>query len=383
MFRRFRAALLISLMSLFLFPPMPSHGAATSTIGGIEWPQNYKNVAIPPALSATTINANNSIELAYTFRVSKTGSIHKIGELFGTVNTTNTVTLGLYTVSTTSTVPTGTLYGGSSVATHIMSTTTDVNSLVYWTLPVDASATMGDIISVVVISTAGATPQLTIQSVNNASNGHFPYIQSSSNSGQSWSAVARVPILFVQYSDGSFDYNPGLIPWTSLTAQTFSNSNTQEYAMGFYTPFPAQVKGYSALTTQSNNYSMYLYQVGGSTTVLVSVSSQNYTGGAGGYTVYTTTNNVTLVANTTYYLSMAPTSTETTTIYTVAFSTDNTTTAMNQIDGGSSVWLASRTASGVWSDMFNKRPMFSVILGSFDNGSGGSGSQKVWGGWGG
>lgn len=313
----------------------------------------------------------NGEAFGFVFQVPKTGSIRKVGFRTGTtVTASDTLRLGLYTVLTTSGVPTSSLYGGSATGTVsglVANTTYTV------TLGTDASAVVGDIIALVIEFEAYVSGNLNLAgmgSAGTAQQGVFPYTVFRANTTSSiWTKQTPSPVFWVEYSDGSYAYIPVSSPYSAITtvAVDVNASPADEYALTFSLNFPARLSGIGTfITTNDGPFNVKFYDVtAGSTATFMYVSSATFNPStSNGYmTVLQSSNPVNLGADKTYRISLQPTTTTTKTIY---YATFPNLLSMNQTPGGVDFYMSTTTNSGAWSDSPTRRPFISLILDKFN-----------------
>jgi len=140
-------------------------------------------------------------KFACIFRVPKSGNIHKVGYLTGTVNTGDTVKVGLQT--STSGFPSGSAYGGMVAGTQVINSTDD-NTWFTTALGTDATATAGDYVWAVIEFNSFVAGSINFQVINptSAVSLSFPYIAQFTGS---WAAGPFPPVIYIEYDESGSD----------------------------------------------------------------------------------------------------------------------------------------------------------------------------------
>lgn len=334
--------------------------AAQTIKGGFQIALPY--TAALPTFNALTIDAAGE-KVAGIFRVPKSGTISKVGFRTVTVTTSQTLRVGLQTVSASTGDPTGSAYG-SMVAGTQASPASDTAYAV--TLGTPATATVDDVIAIVIEfdSTAG---NLQLATIAGADRVGFPYTDWFTSS---WTKASFNPLAYwVEYDDGSVEVIHSIYPFSAINSVSFaSNSTPDERAMKFTLTFPSRLSSVELVTSVSAAFDLVLYE---GTTALVTKSfdpDQVGTGSTCRWTVPFLSG--TLAAGTAYYLAMKPTTTSTVNLNDFDVLTAN---IMDALDGGQAFHFASRTDAGAWSATTTKRPLMGLKFDQFSDGAGGGG----------
>lgn len=347
---------------------------AQSVIGGAIIPSTFPGLLGFPSINNAAgllIDATGE-KAGMIFRVPKSGNIAKVGFLTGTVTTGDTLRVGLYTVSATTGLPTTTAYGGMTVGTQAVADGNDDTAFTV-TLGTSATAVVGETAAAVVEYDSYVAGNMYIASVTGNSSTLIAHPYTALMTGGSWAKNSRNPILWLQYDDGSYSYHPMLLPFTAVTAVAYNTgSASDEYGLKFQIPFPARVSGFGLYTTNAGDFDAIIYNSDGSSTALTSSYDKDINAsGAGRFGMFKFDSTFSLLKDTNYRFVIKPTTATNITIYTFTVAT---TTALDQMEGGSNFHLTERVDAGAWTDTTTRRPMFALILDQFDDASGGAAS---------
>ena len=194
--------------------------------------------------------------------------------------------------------------------------------------------------------------------------------------GASWAAATGALNVILEFSDGTFGTLMGAHPCSSLGTQVFNSgtAGSDEWALQFSFPVEVKVDGAWAILALPSgaDFNILLTDaagtaVSGFSTVSVDQGSIGSTSSRGIYVPFSS--EVTLAANTTYYLSIQPTTTNNVTLYTFSVS------AAGHLDcheGGQSFCLAGRIDGGAWAaPTLTSRPFIGLSVSSIHGAGGG------------
>jgi len=306
---------------------------------------------------------------AFILHVPKSGNIAKLVFNTGSVTVANTLTVGIYTVSTTNGDPTATAYKGMAVGT-VTPTATTQHVVALGTAATAVVA--GDVVAVVIAFESWTNGNLQIRKGTISTYG-FPYSDVYDETGVAWTKSSSFPVTAFEYDDGTYPYIPGVAAF-KMTLQGAFNSGTtpDEVALYFCLPFPAQVRGFALLANPAPGADFDVILYNAASTVLATKSFDgdvSTTGSSGGLQIKSSFNSpVTIAANTWYYLALKPT---TTTSVRYQYLTCASTAMMAAVAGGANFQLATRTDGGGWTPSTTQRPLFSIIVDRIPQGSGG------------
>lgn len=364
-----RARLLAALLSL----PAISRAATTITDG--FWYPDFP-ITAPAISSLLTIDADGE-KVGYVFKASKTGTITGVGFRTGTITNPQPLDVTIQVVQSTSGHPSGTLFGGSSSGT-IPSAGLASNTTYQATLSVGASVTKGDLFAPIVqFSSTTGNITLAGPSVNYRASGLFYNVTFAAGA---WSKAITPPIMWVEYSDGSYDYNPALqVPWASATAANYaSNSTPDEKGLKFQMGADMTLAGVKFLAAANPAPSSVTFYSSDGSSILQSVviDTDTISGSAGFFEVYFDTPTA-ITANTSYYVGVEPiVTTMNMAMYVMTMPKDAT---LGQLPGGSNLIYVDRTNHGSWTEYTHQRPFMSLLFRAIPTGSGGGGGGGSYG----
>jgi hypothetical protein len=194
--------------------------------------------------------------------------------------------------------------------------------------------------------------------------------------GATFTAFSAVQNIVLGFDDGTFGTLQGGYPATALGNHLFTSATgvANEYAMGIRFPFPVKISGAAIYMQQvaGGDCTINLYQ---GTTVLqsVTIDANAISMAASPRLMYVSFPETALAANTLYFLSVAPLTTNSVTTYYA----DVAAAAHLQAHGGGMAFCEyTRLNGGAWSAPVTTRaPYMSLELSAFDDGSsGGAGS---------
>lgn len=332
---------------------------------------DYSELYGAASFTASLIDASGE-QFAMIVKVPKTGNISKVLIRVTTVSTSRDLRVSLQTVDLSTGNPTGTLYGGS--AAGVQASPSASTSYVV-TLGTPASATIGDYVAVVVEfdSTVGS---VNLGSIVGAQG--FPYVSLYTGT---WAKSANIPLTAFEYDDGSYPILFG-IPYygvgstgVTFNLNTTSGSGGDERGLRFSVPFPCALAGLIVFMniTSGGDFDLVLYDE--SNNVL---ASQSFDGNVALtasalqriHCLFTTAIN--LSANTTYRITVKPTTNVSVTIYQLDFPS---TTSMDSLYRGQYGYRTVRTDAGAWTDTTTGSYQMCLIYNAFENGVSGDLNQ--------
>lgn len=353
---------------------------ALQTIKGGGWiPDPFLSFASGVQMGVgATIDASTEL-CAFIIQIPKSGDIRTIGFRTGTVtvNALTRLSATLETVSATNGDPTGTGYGGVTIGLAGAAPTTGTwNSI---TLAVDATATIGDTVAVVIgFGTFVAADSVVVSAVTSstAATFDFPYVDAFVGGAWAKSSV-QTPIVSLGYSDGTYEYIQGTLPISAITNQSYASNTavTDEYALSFSVPWPCRLRGVAADIDGDGDYEVILY-TGTTATATLTIDKDIRATATKKLRYFRFPTGPTLVANTTYRLGIRPT---TTTAIVLAIVTVNAAAILDQMNGGQSFCLGTRLDQGSWAaDTTTQRPMIFLQFDQFSDGiqAGASGTRQ-------
>ena len=247
-------------------------------------------------------------------------------------------------------------------------------------LDADRSVTYGELLSVVWdFNGTWVSPDSTIirvpggnTSISTIDSGH-----GSLYTGASWAFATPHMNVILEFSDGTFGTLMGAFPCSSLGSQAFNSgtAGADEFALQFSFPVEVKVDGcwvMMAIASNASDFNVLLTDAAGTAVSgfsTVSVDASTLATTAARHAWFAFSSEVTLAANTTYYLSIQPTTANNVTLYTFSVS------AAGHLDcheGGQAFCLAGRINGGAWAaPTLTSRPFIGLSVSSI-HGAGGS-----------
>lgn len=349
----------------------------TGVISGIQIP--HSSVMIDPSTSGFTsilLNATGLKE-AYIFQVPKTGNLWKVGFRTGTVSCVTcpiVMQVSFQDVSTTTGDPDETV---DQFRTFNVADTDDNIWVLSGIISSDGSdggslraVTKGDYVAVVFEDSAFAVSDVFRISVWNTNQRGGQGVVYRDNKNVTWTkAITALPNILLLYDDGLAYYIPGVFPFSAFAAEAYNSgtSGSDERGNKFTLAAPVRVTGwYGSIQTSGTgaNFSIVLYDSDGTTVLATAaydanifseISNSSMTQG-----LFNTT--VNLLANTVYYLTIKPTTTNSVSL---SAATVNTAAYLDQIPGGQTVHYAVKLDGGAFTMTTTKRTILGLIVDAF------------------
>lgn len=187
-----------------------------------------------------------------------------------------------------------------------------------------------------------------------------------------WTNSQTMPVLILEFSDGTLGTFDGAHAWSFLSNAGFnSGSAADEFALEFQVPWECQVDAaWIEMNPASNaaDFDIVLYDgttpmtngtINVDANTLISLAASPFSRSFPGL--------VTLRANTTYRLALKPTTTNSVTYY---FGDVANAAYLGVMDGGTTWCQASRVDAGAWTTTTTRRPWMGLHFVSFHDGSG-------------
>ncbi len=376
-----RKQILASVLVALLCLPQ-SLGATLQPIKGVEWlPMPLWPAATAPAFSTVQLDAATD-HSTLVFRSPVTCNYDQVTFGVGTVTTAAALDARIETVSTTTANPTGTLWAANTSATLATPTS---NTQPILTLTASASFTRGQIGALAI--RPGATPiDLLINRVGGntiGGGGSFPY--GSFNTTGTDAGSANIPTYGLRCSTGEWVYlGDGVVPAKAFATSVFNTGTSAttgtRRCLRFQVPYPRRISsvGFKASVANGADYSLILYDTGGTALQTLATVDGNNTGGASAqqHLIYTDSD-YTIAKDTEYHLCIVPSTANSVTLY--EFSVE-TAAHMDAFPGGQQFFL-SKFVSGAWVEVTTERPYIFIGFSAADDGAaGGSSVKRVIGG---
>lgn len=305
------------------------------------------------------------------FAAPKTGNISKIGFYVAAHTTGATLDCRVETISATTGLPTGTLFGTNTSGTVATTATGWYES----TLTAAAAVTMADRLALVVSQPSSSAGNCAIGDCPGMFTGAdyhgFPF---GGNYVASWAAVGRRPIIYAGYDDGTWGYCPFNMPITSITPTSSLNSSTTPDEVGnrFTLPVPARIVGVRALINPAGDgrdFTITLYDSSSSVLAQRTYDSGQYRAAASYWSDFFFSSAVDASAAM-HRIALKPT---TTSNNQYGYFDVSNTAHLSAIQSGANTYHTQRTDGGAWTDTNTRVALMIPLVSGFDNGAGGGG----------
>lgn len=323
--------------------------------------------------SAPTMNSSGD-RIAFVVQVTKAGNIHKVKFRTGTVTTGDTVRVSLQNLDAS-----GDPDGTADQSVNQAIANTDDNVYFNVTLGSDRTVAAGDIFAVVFDYPSYVAGNLAINvgllGALEGMPGHSAPIYLDFYDGAAWTkTTTRVPLIILEYDDGTVAYQPGCVPFWTNTGIAFSSSSTPD-ENGNIIKFDetTRVVGFELFVDADAAYDVVLYDTNG-TSVLASKTVDVTARGSNAThkTVDFFSSGATCIGGSSYRLVVKPTTTTNITILQSA-NDANATTDLNVLLGGADWHKTSRTDAGAWTENTLRRVAIWPVIDAIDVPSGGGG----------
>ena len=305
-------------------------------------------------------------------QVPKTGTILKIHFRTGTVTTGDTVQGGIYNLDSSGDPDLASAYGGMAVGTVAIA---DGDDNVVKTITLATGATVvnaDDEIAICLVFSSYVAGNITIATITagGANQQNFPYVDRYTTA---WAKSSAIPLVVLEYSDGSFAPISGVWPFISAFASTSFNSGSgdDQYALKFTLPFKASLRGFGGMINSTGACDFILYDSDGSSVLKTYSKPANLSvAAASRQSEYLFASAQVLNANTAYRLALKPTSATNVGL----FIGDVASAAMmDSVDLGQNAILSTKDGAGAWADVTTRRPLINLLFDGMDDGAGGAG----------
>jgi hypothetical protein len=329
------------------------------------------------AIDATTLLVDASGEkAACIFRAPATGNLKKVGFLTGAVVQTQTIRVSFQDLDAS-----GNADGTQDQFRDITVNDTDDNVWKETGIISSDGTDTGSVRSVTIEEwlavvfehnpfNAGDVFRLSGASPDIFSTGLFAYM--SNFAAAAWTRRTFTPILALYYASDVLNFSDGLATYLSAAGESFSSSsNPAERGLKFKFPVQVNVGGMGVTVTPNNparDFDLVLYDSDGTTPLAtVSFDANNIRAVSVGFCRGRFAD-LTLAADTYYYIMVKPTTTGNITTNLISF---NAAGLMDQMWGGQNWHYATKQTTTVTPDT-TKRPQISVFVTGI-HGAGGSG----------
>lgn len=338
-----------------------------------------------PSVLASRINANGTLlmdaaaeKIAYLVQAPLTGTLNSIRFRTATVTTGDTLKVSFQGVDAATGDPDGV---AAQYRTIVVASGDDNTILSVGLITTDGtdggvkrSVTKGDLFFVVFEFDSFVAGSINLSSVTLLAASQVGYAD---HYTASWAKHATTGGgIGLVYNDGVIYYTPSCGLGTNVANGAFSSSSTpDEVALKFKFPVAQTISGAWYYVDGDGDYDIVLYDSDGTT----SLASKSFDKDVRqstlvGLTYFLFASEITISAETYYYLSLKPTTTTGVDLrYSTFISADN----MNSMQGGQSFHKASRTDAGAWTADTTIRPAAGLLLSTMFGASSGGGGYVI------
>lgn len=329
-------------------------------------------------LSATTISSAGYVidaaseKAGLMLQAPKTGNISKIGFYVSTHTTGATLDCRVETLSATTGLPSGTLFGTNTSGTVATTATGWYES----TLTAAAAVTRGDRIGLVVAQPSSSPGSCAIGYLSAffaGQNYHgFPF---GGNYVSSWAAsTGHRPIIYAGYDDGTWGRCPWNLPVTAITpASSFNSSSTpDEIGNRFNALVPMRIAGVRLMVNPAGDgrdFTLVLYDGSSSVLATETFDSGQWYASAAYWGDFFFDAAVDISAGV-HRIALKPTTTGNNQY---GYFDVNNTAHLSAVQSGADTYHTGRTDGGAWTDTNTRVALIIPLVSGFDNGAGGGG----------
>jgi hypothetical protein len=332
-------------------------------------PPHPNNVSTTPTFSGTQlVIAASTNDVSIVFDAPKTGNVSKVHFRTGTVTSGTTVLdCRLETRNSATGYGSGTLVGTNTNGDSASIGSADDNVMVSATLTAAAALTRGTSYVLKLDVKSGTPSNLGIGCFFDDGLLSLAYCIENTTLVQ-----PGAPILVLEYDTGEFICPMGCLPYHLTNSYIFNDTDTPDvYANKFSLDYPAEVCGAWVWADVDGAFVMELLDSDGVTVLATAtVGDANYPPSASAYILpkqFPTP--VELAADTTYYLTVRPTSGTDMTLYSATAGSSDLFTAFHW----NAVMTSAKnpTGTGSWTDATNEQLFCGLMVSGTDDGSGG------------
>lgn len=334
-----------------------------------------------PAQGTHTLDADGEY-VAAVFKVSKAGSITKIGVRTGTVTAADPIVVSLETVDATSGQPSGTMIDSpTNKATGTIASPSA--STCYWvSLTAAQTVTLNQLVAIkCTLTYTDGNLQIASYVAPNTYGSTFPYI--ARYQGSAYATSAYVPNFGLEYSDGTIEWQAGMFPAAYTASVAWgSNDSPDRRGLRFQVPYACSIIGGFLHVDGDEEFDVLLYDSDGSTVLeTVSAFDKDVRGDAAARCYhFLFSQSRTLTKNTYYRLVCLPKTTTDIGLSISDVTDDGANQAMNAMDGG--IYFHYTTVNGApandaaWTQTLTRRPWIGLLVDKLDDGAGGAETIK-------
>ena len=335
-----------------------------------------------PALAGLLTQNAAAREIAYMLRIPKTGTLDHF-EFYSSVS--NAVDNGMHvsfraidpaTNKPSTTIDQFRILTMGSVTTAWF--TTGIISDDGTDTGVKRSVTVGDNMCVVIkfnsfVAGDLITPQGITSSTSGTPNTLLNFISTTLDTEATWGAsIQTIPCMALAYSDGTYAYFGDIVPAAGVATDTYNTgSNPDEIGLRFQFPVDTEVNGAWLHADLDGDYTVCLYNAAdGLVASFTSSAIERSLATAGN--AFCPFVPVTIPANTTYRLTLLPTTATNVVFYNF---TVNNNALLANFPGGITWYYTYRQNAGAFSDTNTKRPWMGLQVSGVDVSAGGGGAS--------
>ena len=357
------------------------------SVGGVFYP-DYSQYG---AITSGTVTYQSFLldasaeKVAFVFRAPKAGTLARVGFRTATVTTADTLKVSFQDVDATNGDPDGVVDQFRTVASAGVTSNTWIRTGLITSDGTDngtlRSVTRGQVITVVIEFNAFVAGV-----VNIAANRVFGLTANQPMVGlnyvdhftASWAkSTVGIGVIAIEYDDGSFAYLPNALPADTMSSNSVSSGTTpDEIALKVRLPFTAKVSGFYVAAIVAGDADVVLYDSDGTTPLATASIDKDQRVTGANISAGLFSSDVTLTANTFYWIALKPTTTTAETLYWFTVNATPGAAQLDQVSGGQDAYWTQRTDAGVWADTTTKRPLIGLILSALDDGVGGGLSRS-------
>lgn len=336
-------------------------------------PFMYASSSVPPTFGTILMDAAAE-KAGWIVQAPKAGAIRQVGFRVGAVTTAVDTDVRLETVDLATGLPTGTLFGATTNVTVASAAITANTWIQTGNLTADATVARGDLLAVSIAPTG--TPNYEVNTFVNGATpaAGMPYTVQWITGV--WAKTARIPLVSLQYSDGSYAYMPGVMPVSAINTHTFNNAATpDEYALRAQLPGPVSVAGVWFAIDSDGDFDVAVYNSAGTEveTRANDADIDSVTAGHMPHFVWFAASEA-MGAAAYFRFAIRPTSATNLSIYSIDV---NTAAVFDQMEGGQLFNHSTRVDAGTWTDVLTRRLIGGLILDGIDDGAAGGASYQL------
>lgn len=277
-------------------------------------------VAGTPTLNNSNMNTLNSRHACIMF-ANVTDSVDKIAFRIAGSAVSGTYQIRIETVDTSTGFPTGTLWAANTYY-DLNIVAGDTNAIKEVTLNSPANVNLGDVFAVIIQAITANNGTLSITYADDSANG-FPYYLSDTAAAGSWSLVTNgIPVLGVHYITNGYLTSDELIPISTNATLTYNTSTAGAdcYGNRYNLPYDVKIKRVWVWGDFDGNAIVNIYAADGVTILASGVNGLNNPPTANAsLNIITLNQEISISANTNFYVSLEPTTTTSLSTYYLDF----------------------------------------------------------------